>query len=192
MRRLTVVIVVLAAGIGGSAAAMSVSGAQAGSDIGTGTSGPGATVTTRGGTKPPGPPTGIAQQQTHPSVLPVHGFRRSNFSVTFTLADAPGHRGVTESDYRIQVDRPARSRAACVAPTPASVTEGEQGARTVVALSPPRYGWCRGTYTVRIYLGRGPYCPASKEGQPPPPCPEFASQDLRVGQDTFVVTAHIG
>ena len=190
MRRLLVTMTMLAAGVGGPAAAMSVPGAQGGGTTGSGTSGPGMTATTHGGTVPPGSPLGTPQQQTHPSVLPARGTRRTHFSLAFTLADTPGHRGVIESHYRLQVDRPARSRSACFAPAPEDVTNGNQGARVAVALSPPRYGWCRGLYTVRIFLARGPYCPAPREGQAPPPCPEFASQDIPVGRDTFLVGTH--
>lgn len=140
-------------------------------------------------TQPSGSATGTETQQTDPRVHPRRGTRRSRFTVRFTLRDAPGHHGVVASTYDIQVDRPRRSRAACAAPMPAAVTSGTQGSRISVALPRPRYGWCRGRYTVTIHWQTGPYCPPAQDGQPPPPCPLFASQDLRVGKAAFTVTA---
>ena len=192
MRPAIAALVVVVAGVSGAAAAVSVSGAQTGGNAGSGTAGPGTTATTPGATLPLGPPTGSPEQQTHPWVAPIHATRRSHVTVTLMLADAPGHRGVVESDYRLQVDRPAGSRVACIAPAPPMLTVGAQGARVAVALSPPRYGWCRGRYTVRVFLQRGPYCPPPQNGQPPQPCPEFASQDLQVGHSSFVVGARRG
>ncbi len=107
----------------------------------------------------------------------------------FTLSDDPGHHGVVESDYRLQVDQPAGSRAACKAAPPSNVTSGTQGTRVTVALPSPRYGWCRGTYVTTVFLQRGPYCPTPQDGQQPQPCPAFASQDLQVGRSIFVVGA---
>jgi hypothetical protein len=109
--------------------------------------------------------------------------------VHFTLSDGPGHQGVVERDYRVQVDQPAGSRVACAAAPPSNITSGAQGARVTVALLRPRYGWCRGTYVATVFLQRGPYCPAPQDGRPPQPCPQFASQDLQVGRSTFLVRA---
>lgn len=135
-------------------------------------------------------PTGTPPQQTHPVVRPRHPTRRSRVAVRFTLTDAPGRHGAFESDYRVQVDRPARSRAACAATAaPRPVTSGAQGSRVTVALPAPAHGWCQGRYAVTVFLQRGPYCPKPQEGQPPQACPEFATQDLRVGRTTFVVGA---
>ena len=94
---------------------------------------------------------------------------------------------LTTTSYRIRVDRPARARAACTAPNPPIVDSGAQGDMASLPLPKPRHGWCRGRYTVTVFLQRGPYCPTPKDGQPPQPCPMFASQDLDVGQAGFTV-----
>lgn len=188
MHRLLCALIAVVAGLGG--AAVAVAGAQADGGSGTGTAAPGTTVTaTPSSTQPAGPPAGSSAQQTHPAVRPRHPTRRSHVSVQLTLSDAPGHHGTVQSDYRIQIDRPSGSRRACSAAAPANITRGTQGERITVALPSPRYGWCRGTYKVTVLLQRGPYCPAPEDGQPPQPCPAFASQDLRVGRSTFVVGA---
>lgn len=188
MRRRTLPLMVVLAGVGGAATAVSIAGAPTSGGSGSGTAGPGTTVTAApGSTQPSGPPAGTAEQQTHPAVHPRRPTRRSHVSVQLTLSNAPGHQGVVESDYRIQVDQPPGSRVACAAAAPANVTGGTQGDRVTVPLPAPRYGWCRGKYTVTVFLQRGPYCPAPQNGQPPQPCPEFASQDLQVGRSTFLV-----
>lgn len=137
---------------------------------------------------PTGGPVGTTGQQTHPSLVPRRGTRRTRFSVRFTLADAPGHRGVMATSYRVQVDQPSSSRAACAAPGPRQVDSGTRGEQITEALPRPRYGWCRGSYTVRVFLQRGPYCPKPQDGQPPQPCPLFASQEIAVGTTRFTVT----
>ena len=38
-----------------------------------------------------------------------------------------------------------------------------------------------------VFLQRGPYCPKPVEGQPPTPCPEFATQELDTGSTSFTV-----
>lgn len=187
MRGLVIPIVVLA-GVGGAATAVSMAGVQDSGGSGSATAGPDTTLTaTPRVTQPSGPPKGSAEQQTHPVTHPRHPTRRSRGRVQFTLSDAPGHEGVVETDYRIQVDKPAGSRQACSAPAPANVTSGTQGARVTVALPAPPHGWCRGRYAVTVFLQRGPYCPLPQDGQPPQPCPEFASQDLQVGRSTFLI-----
>jgi hypothetical protein len=179
---------VVLAGAGGAVCAVSVAGAQAGGGSRSGTAGPGITVTAApGDTEPIGSSIGSAGQQTHPVVHPRHPTRRSHVSVQFALSDAPGHQGVAESDYRIQVDRPADSRPACAGAAPAKVTRGAQGDRVTVALDAPRSGWCRGRYTVTIFLQRGPYCPAPRDRQPPQPCPEFATRELQVWHRSFLL-----
>ncbi len=134
-----------------------------------------------------GLPRGTAAQQTSPRVLPVTVRRRTAVRVIFTLADAPGHQGIFETAYRVQVDRPKGSRAACAAPAPPPVTGGARGERTRVALPGPRYGWCLGRYHVTVFEQRGPYCPQPAPGAMPQPCPLFASQDLDVGRAGFTV-----
>lgn len=192
MHRLPLALIAVTPAAGGVATAVSVAGAQAGGSTGSGTAKPGTTATTAPSStspSPSGPPTGSDEQQTHPVVHPRRPTRRTRVSVRFTLSDAPGHEGVVESDYRVQVDQPAGSRAACAAGAPTDVTSGTQGDKVTVPLPPPRHGWCRGRYTVTVFLQRGPYCPAPQDGQPPQPCPEFASQDLQVGRARFSVTA---
>jgi hypothetical protein len=142
-----------------------------------------------GATPQTGAAAGTAAQQTDPRVHPHRGTRRSRFSVRFTLRDAPGHQGVVAGEYTIRVDRPHGSRTACTAPRPETITSGARGSRISMALPRPRYGWCRGRYAVTVHWGRGPYCPPAQNGEPPPPCPLFASQDLEVGETSFSVTA---
>jgi len=95
---------------------------------------------------------------------------------------------VIATGYRVQVDQPSSSRAACAAPGPPPVDRGTQGTSATVGLAPPRYGWCRGSYAVRVFLQRGPYCPKPQDGQPPQPCPLFASQEIPVGTTRFTVS----
>lgn len=188
MRSGAIALIALLAGGAGVVSAVAVAGAQSSAGGGSGTAGPGTIVTPAPGVPAPsGPPVGSAQQQTHPVVRPRHGMRRSHFRLQFVLSDAPGHQGVTESEYRIAVDQPPRSRAACLAVSPADITSGAQGASVTVALRAPRYGWCRGVYTATVFLQRGPYCPPPQDGQPPQPCPEFATQDLQVGISRFTI-----
>ena len=187
MRSVIPVLIVVFAGVGGAATAVSTAGAQSGGGTRSGAVGPAMTATAMPGTTQP--PVGSSAQQTHPVVHPKRPTRRSHVSVRVTLSDAPGHEGVVESDYLIQVDQPIGSRAACAATAPPNVTSGTRGTRVSVALPSPRYGWCHGRYTATVFLQRGPYCPTPPAGQPPQPCPEFASRDLQVGRRTFVVRA---
>jgi hypothetical protein len=134
-------------------------------------------------------PSGTAGEQTHPSVRPHAGGPRTRFTLTFTLADAPGHVGVFATAYRIAL-APARDRTAarCAPRTPGVVDSGTAGARVRVVLAPRgRRGWCAGRYRVTVLLERGPYCPRPAAGSPPTPCPEFATQDRDVGDTTFRV-----
>ncbi len=39
-----------------------------------------------------------------------------------------------------------------------------------------------------VFLERGPYCPPPTAGRPPTPCPEFATQELDVGDTHFTIT----
>jgi hypothetical protein len=56
-----------------------------------------------------------------------------------------------------------------------------------IKLTPPAHGWCKGTHRVTVFLQRGPYCPPPVQGQPPTPCPEFATQELDTGAAGFKV-----
>jgi hypothetical protein len=136
---------------------------------------------------PSGPPKGSEQQQTHPRVSPRTVTRRTRVKLSFTLADAPGHQGVDATEYRIQVDPRSGARAACRPEPPPTVDEGEQGQRVRVGLPKPRYGWCLGRYRVTVFLQHGPYCPEPQPGEPPEPCPLFATQELDVGKTSFTV-----
>jgi hypothetical protein len=187
MHRPLLTLMAVLAGAGGAVTAVSVAGAQPDTSSGSGTALPGTTAT--GTPAETGPPVAGTKQQTHPAVHPRHPARRSHVGVQFTLSDAPGHQGVVENGYRIQVDAPAGSRPACAAPAPPDVTSGTHGARVTVGLPHPRHGWCGGRYAVTIFLQRGPYCAAPQAGQPPQPCPLFASQELQVGRTAFVVRA---
>ncbi|MGI8622621.1 MAG: hypothetical protein ACR2NB_03830 [Solirubrobacteraceae bacterium] len=132
-------------------------------------------------------PSGTPEQQTHPRMHPSAGRRHTAFTVAFTLADAPGQQGVVATDYQVEVSPPRHARAACRPPSPPWVDSGDQGARVRQRLPAPAPGWCEGRYAVTVRLQRGPYCPPPADGQPPQPCPKFASQSLEVGRTHFTV-----
>lgn len=133
--------------------------------------------------------TGTAGQQTHPYVRPRAGGPHAHFFLHLTLALAPGHAGVVANDYQLQVKvPPARPRARCSPPAPADIDSGMAHQSIRIGLTAPAAGWCRGQYTVTVFLQRGPYCPKPAPGQPPAPCPEFATQELGVGSTHFTVT----
>jgi hypothetical protein len=134
-----------------------------------------------------GYPSAPAAEQTHPVVLPAGGRRLTRFSLYFRLREEPGHRGVLSVDYRIWIAPPPHKRAACQPAALPEIAEGHAGAPARVTLPPPRHGWCPGTYTVTVFLQRGPYCPKPAPGGPPTPCPEFATQDLDTGRAHFTV-----
>jgi hypothetical protein len=189
--RVFVLAAVLAAGVAaGGAVALAQSGADAGSS-GTGTVGPG-TIVTATSTTPTrtGPPRGTMAEQTHPSVLPRTGRARTRFTASLTLADAPGHSGVLATDYRLQLSARRKHVARrCLPATLPNIDSGSANQVVRIALTAPEAGWCTGRYTLTVFLQRGPYCPAPSPGQPPPPCPQFATQELDVGHATFVVTS---
>ena len=188
--RVLVLAAALAAGVAaGGVVALAQSGAGVGSS-GTSTVGPGTIVTATSTTPTPaGPPRGTAAEQTHPSVLPRTGRAHTRFTARLTLADAPGHSGVLATDYRLQLTAP-RNRVArrCSPPTPPTIDSGSAHEVVRTALAAPVAGWCTGRYALTVFLQRGPYCPAPSPGQPPRPCPEFATQEVNVGYATFVVT----
>lgn len=95
------------------------------------------------------------------------------------------------TDYRLQVTVPPHSPVARCSPAraPATIQSGAKGQVVRVGLAAPSRGWCAGRYRLAVFLQRGPYCPTPAAGAPPPPCPEFASQDLDVGDAHFVVVA---
>lgn len=134
-----------------------------------------------------GPPTATRDHQTYPRVVPREAGQRSRVAVYFTLADAPGHQGIVASSYRIGIARPPGARAACAPASPPGVEQGTKDAIARVALARPASGWCAGRYTVKVFLQRGPYCPEPAPGEPPAPCPLFASQDLDAGRAHFTV-----
>jgi len=124
---------------------------------------------------------------THPQVRPAKRGRLTSFALTFTLREAPGHQGVSAVDYSVQVTAPLGAAAMCApAPSP-TIESGAVGELEQIALQPPAHGWCRGTYRAAVFLQRGPYCPPPVEGQPPTPCPEFATQELDTGTAGFTV-----
>ena len=188
--RVLVVAAVLAAGVAvGGAIALAQSGAGVGSS-GTGAVGTGTIVTATPTTPTPtGPPRGTSAEQTHPSVLPRSGHAYTRFTARLTLADAPGHSGVLATDYRLQLSVPLKHVARRCSPAmPPNIDSGSADQVVRIPLTAPAAGWCTGRYTLTIFLQRGPYCPAPSPGQPPPPCPEFATQELDVGHASFVVT----
>jgi hypothetical protein len=143
-----------------------------------------------GGQEPPSHPrttTVPGNERTDPQVHPTSGGGLTVFTLTFTLRDAPGHEGVMATEYRAQVMAPPGSRSSCTAPQPPAIDSGTAGALERIALTAPAGGWCRGTYLVTVFLQRGPYCPKPAEGQPPTPCPEFATQELDTGSTSFTV-----
>jgi hypothetical protein len=142
-----------------------------------------------GGQEPPAYPgtTVPSNERTDPQIHPTSGSPLTAFTLTFTLRDAPGHEGVMAVEYRAQVTAPPGSRSSCMAGQPAAIDSGTAGATERIVLPSPAAGWCRGTYLVTVFLQRGPYCPKPVEGQPPTPCPEFATQELDTGSTSFTV-----
>ena len=128
-----------------------------------------------------------AGQRTHPHVRPSTGGRHTAYRLAFTLRSAPGHSGVLATDYRIDVAPVRHVPLRCVPPQPASVQSGAAGSIDRIVLTGPPGGWCRGRYTVTVFLERGPYCPPPAAYGPPVPCPEFATQELDTGTARFRV-----
>lgn len=126
-------------------------------------------------------------QRTYPRVRPRRGRAPASFAVYFTLRSRPGHQGVTETAYQVAVASTSRLPARCSPPSPDSVRTGAAASIARVALPAPRSGWCRGRYRITVFLQRGPYCPTPSPGEPPQPCPEFATQDIDTGQAHFIV-----
>ncbi len=128
-----------------------------------------------------------SNERTDPQIYPTSGSGLTVFTLTFTLRDAPGHEGVMATEYRVQVAAPPGSGSSCMAAQPPAIDSGTAGALEHITLTPPAGGWCRGTYLVTVFLQRGPFCPPPVEGQPPIPCPEFATQELDTGSTSFTV-----
>jgi hypothetical protein len=127
------------------------------------------------------------EEQTRPRVQPSRGRRQTIFAVLFTLREEPGHHGALAVAYRIAVSGPPHRSSSCAPPQPPAIEEGAAATVTRVRLPSPAPGWCAGRYRVTVYLERGPYCPPPAQGQPPPPCPLFATQELDTGEAGFVV-----
>lgn len=191
---LTILAAILA-GSGGVACAATIGQGPGGSgSSGTATVGPGTTVNAGSGTASPspnGPPQGTPAQRTHPAILPATGYGHTRFTIRLTLADTPGHSGVVASDYRLQLTAPAKTSASRCDPhpPPANIESGTAGEVLRIPLTAPTLGWCTGRYRLTVFLQRGPYCPRPAAGQPPPPCPEFATQELDVGETRFTITS---
>lgn len=130
---------------------------------------------------------GGPSERTHPRVRPAIGRRFTSFALTFTLREAPGHRGVFAVEYRVQVTPPRGAAASCVPTQPPPIESGAAGTLEKIGLTPPAHGWCRGTHRATVFLQRGPYCPPPPAGKPPTPCPEFATQELDTGTAGFTV-----
>lgn len=126
-------------------------------------------------------------EQTHPRVRPAEGGRHTSFTLSFTVRQSLGHAGVVATDYRVQASPVRPARASCSPSQPVPISSGSPGQVIRLALHPPPAGWCKRQYAVTVFLQRGPYCPPPTAGQPPPPCPEFATQDLDTGEARFTV-----
>src|SRR3954454_14560520 len=146
--------------------------------VGTGAASAGDRDRSRGTSHAQPPP----EQRTYPRVAPRRGRGGTSFTAYFTLRSRPGHEGVMETTYRVAVSRAGRSSVRCTPPPPDAVQSGAPGSIARVSLAAPRSGWCRGRYRVTVFLQRGPYCPEPGPGEPPQPCPEFATQDLDTGE----------
>ena len=123
------------------------------------------------------------EQRTDPRVRPKEGKRHTAFAVKFTLRQTPGHEGVYDTSYRVEVTAPADARAGCTPPPLDPVREGEAGERVRVKLRAPEGGWCRRRHRVTVFLDRGPYCPADATD----PCPAFPSESIETGHARFRV-----
>jgi hypothetical protein len=132
-------------------------------------------------------PAVTSAQQTHPRVRPGEGGHRTSFTLSFTVRQRLGHVGVLATDYRVQVSPFGPAGASCWPSQPVAVSSGSPGQVIRLSLHPSPPGWCRRRYTVTVFLQRGPYCPPPAAGQPPPPCPEFTTQELNTGQTHFTV-----
>lgn len=183
IRRSAIVILALLAGAATAAVAE-------GQDQGSGTAVGGGTAAPVSVSSPqtnPGTTSVPSNERTDPQIHPAFGSRLTDFTLTFTLRDAPGHEGVMAIEYRVQVTAPLGTGSSCMASQPPAIDSGTAGAREEITLAPPARGWCRGTYRVTVFLQRGPYCPPPLEGRPPTPCPEFASQELDTGSAGFTI-----
>ncbi len=124
-------------------------------------------------------------QLTHPQVHPSTGARLTPFTLAFTIRETLGHQGVLAVDYRVQVTAPPGAPTSCNPNPQPNIESGALGELERIALQPAAQGWCNGTYRATVFLQRGPHCPDPAEGQPPTPCPEFATQDLDTGTASF-------
>lgn len=124
-----------------------------------------------------------ASETTDPAVHPASGTATTVFRLAFTPRETPGHRGILDTSYRIDVAPPRGARAACVAGAPPVIDSGRAGQRRRVVLPPPRHGWCSGRYRVAVLLVQGPYCPPGHAS----PCPEFATRETPAGRTSFRV-----
>lgn len=179
--------VVAVIGFGGAAATMAAAGdPPSGSGMATSASAtatPTEVTTSTPSGIPPGPPRGGPNQQTLATVTPHHGASSTQFVLSLTVRETLGVQGVTSTDYAVQIDPPVGSAPACAPLALAPLQQGAPGQLLGVALVPGAGGaWCDGEYTVTVFLERGPYC-----RQDQPPCPEFASQRLDVGDTGFGV-----
>jgi hypothetical protein len=130
-------------------------------------------------------PMAPAAEQTHPHLRPHGGGRHTTFVLTLTVADDLGAHGVVQTDYAIDASNGGGN--ACRSVFGANLIAGRRGQRLSLKLGPEARGWCRGRYHGVVLLERGPYCPKPSPGQPPRPCPEFASQALEAGRFAFTV-----
>lgn len=132
--------------------------------------------------------------QTHPSVAPRIGHRRSTFELTFTLAQAPGRAGLMDTYYREVVSPPAHAPQSCSTTQPPAVLSGAQDATVKLPLRAPARGWCKGRYDVTVFLQHTSSCGPPLDGAALIICPEstgpvpvFPVADLDTGQAHFTV-----
>jgi hypothetical protein len=177
---------ILAVLAGAALAAVAGEGQDQGSGTAVGVA-TGTPVTVSSPQASPEAPNVPSDELTHPQIHPTFGSGVTVFNLTFTLRDAPGHEGVMAIEYRVQITAPPDTDSSCMAAQPPAIDSGTVGALEQITLTPPAGGWCRGTYRVTVFLQRGPYCPPPVEGQPPIPCPEFATQELDTGSTSFTV-----
>lgn len=121
-------------------------------------------------------------EQTHPSVRPATGGPGTKFVLRLTVRDALGVHGVVQTDYRVSAS--GRGRGCSVGFARSPLLSGQPGQRVSIPMGTFP---CVARYRGVVVMDRGPYCPRPAAGQPPRPCPEFASQSLVVGRFSFRV-----
>ncbi len=142
-----------------------------------------------------GTATATSQQQTHPSVSPRVGGKRTTYTVSFTMQQTPRRVGTLRSYYRVEVSPPAHAGSSCTPAQPGPITSGTAGSMSRVRLHPTARSWCAGRYHVTVFWQSfsscGPpidremlVCPESPGIEPSNPLPY---ENLDVGDTHFTV-----